>query len=289
MKKLTVLLWVMLGWMGLSAQEYRMGDGSPVTYTGTIAGAVTEEIEKVPMEFVNLVLFREKDSTMVTGTVTNLEGKFWLTEVPYGKFYLVVNFIGYDKKIIPDILITPKENAVDLGNIALRAAVTNIEGVEILADKQRVEYRIDKKVVNVSQDIMADGASVVTALENVPSVQVDIEGNVTLRGSESFTVLIDGRPSVLQGTEALQQIPASAVERLEIITNPSARYDPDGLAGIINVVMKKQQNQGIMGSSMLLQAQGRNTRPTCCSTTAPAKSISSWGATTTTTSTRDRA
>ncbi len=247
MKKLTVLLWVMLGWMGLSAQEYRMGDGSPVTYTGTIAGAVTEEIEKVPMEFVNLVLFREKDSTMVTGTVTNLEGKFWLTEVPYGKFYLVVNFIGYDKKIIPDILITPKENAVDLGNIALRAAVTNIEGVEILADKQRVEYRIDKKVVNVSQDIMADGASVVTALENVPSVQVDIEGNVTLRGSESFTVLIDGRPSVLQGTEALQQIPASAVERLEIITNPSARYDPDGLAGIINVVMKKQQKPGYNG------------------------------------------
>ena len=247
MKKLTVLLWVVLGWMGLSAQEYRMGDGSQMTFNGTIAGAVTEEIEKVPMEFVNLVLFREKDSTMVTGTVTDLEGKFRLTEVPYGKFYLVVNFIGYDKKIVPDILITPKENAIDIGNIALKAAVTNIEGVEIVADKQRVEYRIDKKVVNVSQDIMADGASVVTALENVPSVQVDIEGNVTLRGSESFTVLIDGRPSVLQGTEALQQIPASAVERLEIITNPSARYDPDGLAGIINVVMKKQQKAGYNG------------------------------------------
>lgn len=247
MKKLIVLLWVLAGWMGLEAQENRVGNGAPMSFTGIVTGMVTEEVEKVPMEFVNLVLFREKDSSMVTGTVTDLEGRFRLTEVPFGKFYLVVNFIGYDKKTVPGILITPQENVLDLGNISLKAAFTTIEGVEVVADKQRVEYRIDKKVVNVSQDIMADGSSVVTALENVPSVQVDIEGNVTLRGSGSFTVLIDGRPSVLQGTEALQQIPASAVERLEIITNPSARYDPDGLAGIINVVMKKQQKAGYNG------------------------------------------
>ncbi|HNS17940.1 MAG TPA: TonB-dependent receptor [Bacteroidales bacterium] len=247
MKRLVVLMIVVMGWMELPAQEYRMGNASQMPPTGILTGNVLEEDAGVPMEFVNLVLFREKDSTMVTGTVTDLQGKFRLAELPFGKFYLVVNFIGYEKKTLPEIIITPKAQAIDLGNITLRSATTNIEGVEIIADKQRVEYRIDKKVVNVSQDIMADGSSVVTALENVPSVQVDIEGNVSLRGSQSFTVLIDGRPSVLQGTDALQQIPASSVERLEIITNPSARYDPDGLAGIINVVMKKQQKAGYNG------------------------------------------
>ncbi len=236
-----------LGWMGLAAQEQRMGNASQMPMTGIVTGSVLEEVEAVPMEFVNLVLFREQDSTMVTGTVTDLSGKFRLTELPFGKFYLLVNFIGYEKKYLPGIMITPKSQTVDLGNITLRPAMTSLEGVEVVADKQRVEYRIDKKVVNVSQDIMADGSSVVTALENIPSVQVDIEGNVTLRGSSSYTVLIDGRPSVLQGTDALQQIPASSVERLEIITNPSARYDPDGLAGIINVVMKKQQKPGYNG------------------------------------------
>ncbi len=242
-----MLMIIVLGWAGLPAQENRMGNASQMPQTGILTGTVLEEHAGVPMEFVNLVLFRAKDSTMVTGTVTDLEGRFRLNELPFGKFYLVVNFIGYEKKTLPEIMITPKAQTVDLGKITLKSATTNIEGVEVVADKQRVEYRIDKKVVNVSQDIMADGSSVVTALENVPSVQVDIEGNVTLRGSSSFTVLIDGRPSVLQGTDALQQIPASSVERLEIITNPSARYDPDGLAGIINVVMKKQQNAGYNG------------------------------------------
>ena len=110
-----------------------------------------------------------------------------------------------------------------------------------------IEYQIDKKVVNVSQDIMAQGGSAVTALENTPSVQVDIDGNVSLRGSSSFTVLIDGRPSILQGSDALLQIPASNIETIEIITNPSAKYDPDGVAGIINVVLKEKIDKGLSG------------------------------------------
>lgn len=231
----------------VSAQETRMGQGIQMPTTGAIVGNVLEDELNVPMEFVNLVLFRVRDSAMVTGTISDLEGNFRLTDLPYGKFYLVANFIGYEKKIIPDLIITPKIQTIDLGNFTLRSATTSLQGVEVVAEKQRVEYHIDKKVVNVSQDIMADGASVVTALENVPSVRVDIEGNVTLRGSSSFTVLIDGRPSVLQGTDALQQIPASAVEKIEVITNPSAKYDPDGLSGIINVVMKKQQKPGYNG------------------------------------------
>ena len=117
----------------------------------------------------------------------------------------------------------------------------------MVAQSQRVEYKIDKKVVNVARISPAAGGTLVNVLENTPSVQVDVEGNVSLRGSGNFQLLIDGKPSVIQGSEGLQQIPASAVQSLEIITSPSAKYDPDGAAGIINVIMKKQKNTGIGG------------------------------------------
>lgn len=136
---------------------------------------------------------------------------------------------------------------VNLGNIPLRANTTQIGDVTVVAQSQRVEYKIDKKVVNVSQDISASGGTLVNVLENTPSVQVDVEGNVTLRGSGNFQLLVDGKPSVIQGSEGLQQIPASAVQNIEIITSPSAKYDPDGDAGIINVIMKKQKNVGFGG------------------------------------------
>ncbi|MFW6259830.1 MAG: TonB-dependent receptor domain-containing protein, partial [Tangfeifania sp.] len=119
--------------------------------------------------------------------------------------------------------------------------------VDVVADKAQVEFKLDKKVVNVSQVISAVGGTAVDVLENTPSVQVDIEGNVTVRGSSNFTVLIDGRPSVLSGSEALRQIPSSSIENIEIITNPSAKYEPDGNAGIINLVMKKNSLNGLSG------------------------------------------
>jgi len=199
------------------------------------------------MEYANVVLFSMRDSSIVAGTVTASDGTFTVEKVPFGRFYLVANFIGYNKLTINDVKITPKQKMVDVGQIKLELSAANLEGVEISAEKQHIEYKIDKKVVNVSQDVMAQGGTAVTALENTPSVQVDIEGNVSLRGSSSFTVLIDGRPSVLTGSDALQQIPASTIDKIEIITNPSAKYDPDGVAGIINVIMKEQKQRGFNG------------------------------------------
>ncbi len=213
---------------------------------GIISGTVLESSALSPMEFVNVVLFNSKDS-MVDGTITDEKGKFILKDIPFGKYHLTANFIGYEKLNIPDIILKPDKKIIDLGKIKLQASATNLEGVEITGDKQRVVYQLDKKVVNVSQDLKSAGGTAVDVLENVPSVKVDIEGNVTLRGSGSFTVLIDGRPSVLEGNDALQQIPSSSIDRIEIITNPSAKYDPDGTAGIINVVMKKQKEGGLNG------------------------------------------
>lgn len=214
---------------------------------GTVTGTIQEFLTGNLMEYANVVLFSVRDSAMVTGAITTMDGRFTLEKVPFGRYYLVANFIGFNKETIQDIKVTPQKTFVDLGVIQLHSSTETLEAVEITAQKELIEYQIDKKVINVSQDIMAQGGSAVTALENTPSVQVDIDGNVSLRGSSSFTVLIDGRPSILQGTDALQQIPASNIETIEIITNPSAKYDPDGVAGIINVVLKEKIDKGMSG------------------------------------------
>jgi outer membrane receptor protein involved in Fe transport len=248
-KKLFLLIILAVLIQNLQAQ--RPGGGGPnasqMPPDGILKGLIIDAESGVPMEYANVVIFSMRDSTIVAGTVTGSDGSFILEKVPFGRFYVVANFIGFDKLTINEVKITPKEKVVDLGQIKLEASTASLEGVEISAEKQHVEYKIDKKVVNVSQDVMAQGGTAVTALENTPSVQVDIEGNVSVRGSSSFTVLIDGRPSVLTGSEALQQIPASNIEKIEIITNPSAKYDPDGVAGIINVIMKEQKQRGFNG------------------------------------------
>ncbi|MFW6290542.1 MAG: TonB-dependent receptor domain-containing protein, partial [Mariniphaga sp.] len=164
-----------------------------------------------------------------------------------GEFYLETKFIGFEETIVEDILISDDRTTVDLGRIAISSSSVEIGGVDVVADKPQVEFKLDKKVVNVSQVISAIGGTAVDVLENTPSVQVDIEGNVSVRGSSNFTVLIDGRPSVLDGSEALRQIPSSALESIEIITNPSAKYEPDGMAGIINLVTKKNSMNGFSG------------------------------------------
>ncbi len=238
------LVFLMAGFIAFGQQP---GGGQNMPAEGVVKGKVLDKASNMPMEYANVVLFSMRDSSIVTGTVTNADGSFKVVNVRPGRFYAIANFIGYEKTVVNDIRVNPKNWTVDLGTIYLKPASTNLEGVEVVADKARVEFKIDKKIVNVSQDIMASGSSAVAVLENTPSVQVDIEGNVSLRGSSNFTVLIDGRPSVLEGSDALQQIPASTIEHIEIITNPSAKYDPDGVGGIINVVMKKQKSKGING------------------------------------------
>lgn len=218
----------------------------PVPGSGFVAGIISDSTTKGAIEYATVGVYRTTDSTLVNGVVTDASGKFEIRGLPAGNYYLEASFIGYVKRRIP-ISVTGQTSPRNLGVIPLYPNFTQIADVQVVAQSQRVEYKIDKKVVNVSQDISAAGGTLVNVLENTPSVQVDVEGNVTLRGSGNFQLLIDGKPSVIQGSEGLQQIPASAVQNLEIITSPSAKYDPDGDAGIINVIMKKQKNTGVGG------------------------------------------
>ncbi len=211
----------------------------------TILGEVFDRDLEVPVEYANIILYRLRDSTQVTGTVTGEDGGFELTVGP-GRYYLEVSFIGYHSRTVDDIQVGPGAR-LDIGSIRLRQKLIEVEGAEAVAERPTLTYKIDKKVIEVSRMATTTSGTAVDVLENVPSVDVDIEGNVSLRGSENFTVLVDGRPSILEPSEVLQQIPAGTIENIEIITNPSAKYDPDGVSGIINVVLKKKRVSGISG------------------------------------------
>lgn len=211
-----------------------------------IAGKVIDSETQTPVEYANIVLFSIKDSSLVTGGISDISGKFMLENIPFGTYYLTVDFIGYSKKYISNIEIS-QSNPFFKTKIELKKANIELGAATIKADKKPIEYKIDKKVINVSQSLDATGGSAIEVLENTPSIETDIEGNVSLRGSSSFTVLIDGKPTLLDPSDALQQIPASNIEKIEVITNPSAKYDPDGVAGIINVILKKQKQKGFNG------------------------------------------
>lgn len=215
--------------------------------SGRIRGMIIDSGSQQPMEFANVAVYNRNDSMLVTGGITNGKGQFEIGGLNYGAYFVEANFIGYQKTRLTEITIEPSRLLVDIGRVALNNSTIAVGEVAVVAERQRVEFQIDKKVINVSQDINAAGGTAVDVLENTPSVEVDMDGNVQLRGSSNFTVLIDGRPSVLSGSEALRQLPASVIENIEIITNPSAKYDPDGMAGIINVVLKKNILAGFNG------------------------------------------
>lgn len=212
-----------------------------------IKGKVIDAETNQSMEYANVSIYSKKDSSLVSGGITDERGEFRVSQIDFGTYYVEANFIGFNKTRINDIRISASNREIDLGTIKLEPSSQELEEVNVVANRARISYQIDKKVINVDQDINAAGGSAVDVLENTPSVEVDIEGNVTLRGSSNFTVYIDGKPSILDGSEALRQLPASVIENIEIITNPSAKYDPDGMAGIINVVMKKNILSGFNG------------------------------------------
>lgn len=214
---------------------------------GKITGTVQDAGTNGTIPYATVALYKKADSALVTGTVTDENGKFSIDKVPNGSYYLTIHFIGYNKKIIKDISLERGNRNVDFGTILLKKAVEALEEVEVSAERDAIQYKIDRKVINVEKNLQAKGGTVVDALENTPSIQTDAEGNVSLRGSSDFTVLIDGKPTSLSGQDILKQIPAAAVENIEIITNPSVKYDPEGTAGIINIIMKKEYKEGVNG------------------------------------------
>ena len=209
-----------------------------------VTGRVVDADHQSPVEYANVVLYSLPDSAQVTGTVTDAAGAFRLDGVKPGRYYVELSFIGYKDRVAKEVDVTAGA-VCDLGRIILEPKAIAVPGVEAVGQKPAISYEIDKKVVDVTKLPNASSGTAVDALRNVPSVKVDIDDNVTLRGSASFKVLIDGRPTELEPNEVLKQIPSATIQNIEIITNPSAKYEPDGAAGILNVVLKKQKGRGI--------------------------------------------
>ncbi|MGB0891755.1 MAG: TonB-dependent receptor domain-containing protein [Flavobacteriaceae bacterium] len=212
----------------------------------TVSGKIIEASTKQPLEYATLVLTHVKTKKLFGG-VTNLQGEFNV-QVPKGLYALKVEFIGFKTKTLPNKELTSNTN---LGTILLSEDATTLEEVEIIAEKSTVEIRLDKKIYNVGKDMTVKGGNASDVLDNVPSVNVDAEGAVSLRGSENVRILIDGKPSALvglTGTDALRNLPADAIEKVEVITSPSARYDAEGTAGILNIILRKGKITGFNGS-----------------------------------------
>jgi outer membrane receptor protein involved in Fe transport len=215
---------------------------------GIVTGKVIENSTKAPLEFVTVVLHLASDSSVVTGTVTDLDGKFTIANLSNGNYYLEINYLGFQKLLVSDIKISQDKLQFELGEVSILPIENVLKEVTVTGEKAKVEYKLDKRIVNVDKNLNAQGGSAISALENTPSVQVDAQGNLTLRGSSDYIVLIDGKPSVVKGSDALKQIPASAIKQIEVMTNPSAKYDADGNTGIINIISKKEKLQGLSGN-----------------------------------------
>ncbi len=217
---------------------------------GSIVGRVLDLSTKKPIEFSNVILFNQNNK-QVGGSVTNSDGKFNLSNLAEGKYILNIQFVGYEKKVVRNISLTSKNPIKDLGTIYLKSTAITLQNVVVEGKRSPISYELDKKVIDVSQMQTAVSGTAADILQNVPSVSVDVDGTVSLRGSTNFSVLIDGRPSVLSAQDALQQIPAGSIKNIEIMTNPSAKYDATGTAGIINIILKKDSNLGLSGMADL--------------------------------------
>ncbi|MCX6135737.1 MAG: TonB-dependent receptor [Ignavibacteriales bacterium] len=217
----------------------------------TISGKVVDEVSGRPMEFVNVVVRNAADSTVAAGTETDSKGTFVFQNIPEGEYFLRMSFVGYQENVTPTHRIGAQTSTWNLGVVPLKEGSVKLDEVLITAQKALFTNSIDRKVYNIGQDIMSKSGSTSELLQSIPSVEVDIDGNVSLRGSSSVLILINGKSSPLMAKSSatvLQQMPASSIERIELITNPSAKYKPDGTSGIINIVLKKNVSLGTNGA-----------------------------------------
>lgn len=239
MKKITQTLTLLLFCCSLLTQAQSGKQKLKVT------GKVLEKTSNQPLEYATITLKNSSDPKALAGGVTNAKGEFSIDVIP-GTYDIITEFISFKSSEIKQKSITKN---VSLGTIYLAEDAKQLDEVVVRAEKTTVEIKLDKKVYNVGSDLMVKGGTVSDVLDNIPSVSVSADGNVSLRGNENVRILIDGRPSnAINVTEALRLIPADAIEKVEVVTNPSARYDAEGGGGLLNIILKKGKNQGFNGT-----------------------------------------
>lgn len=215
---------------------------------GKISGKVFDKKSGSPVEYATIAILNAKDSSMATGTVSEANGSFSV-KVSNGRYIVRISFMGYATYFYPKVVaISDRQPSSNIGKIMIEPSSVMMDEVVVTSERTMVEYQLDKRVVNVDKNLVSSGGTATDVLEQVPSVSVDNDGNVSLRGSSNVKVLINGRPYELMGNDLetlLEQIPASTVENVEVITNPSAKYDPEGMSGIINIKLKDKTSAAL--------------------------------------------
>jgi len=216
----------------------------------TVSGQIVDKSSGEPIPFATVLIQEDETNQNITGTTSDFDGNFTV-KVAAVNFWVEVSFIGFENVEIRDISVNG--GTADLGQIALEKVNTVLEEVQLRAEKSTTEFKLDRRVFNVGQDLSTTGMGALELLNNVPSVNVSIEGDVSLRGSSGVQILIDGKPSIIADDPAntLSSITADMIERIEVITNPSAKYDAEGTSGILNIVLRKDDKTGMNGSITL--------------------------------------
>jgi len=212
-----------------------------------VTGKLLDKTTQTPLEFATVSVISSDPNVSPQGGITDLDGNYQFLVKP-GTYTVKWEFISFKPVVRENVII---EDAMEFGTIQLEQDIAQLDAAIVVAEKTTVDLRLDKKIYNIGKDLTVRGGSVSDVLDNVPSVSVDVEGNVSLRGNENVRILIDGRPSALvgfNGAEALRQIPSEAIEKIEVITSPSASYDAEGTAGILNIILRKNRIQGLNGS-----------------------------------------
>ncbi len=214
--------------------------------TSSVFSQITGKVKDgdYPLEYATATLFSTPTKTIVAGVVTDAKGNFKIENNASGNYYLEISFIGFDKKTIKDLVITSKNTKINVGTIQLVTAGTKLDDVVIKSEKRTVVSKIDRQVYDAKSFQNSQGGSATDVIKNLPSVSIDSQGDVSVRGTTGFMVLLNGKPTQGSISAILGQLPANAIDRVEVVTAPSAKYDPDGKAGILNIITKKGATDG---------------------------------------------
>lgn len=245
-RKTSLILSLLIGLFAIAQRPQNFQKPTKITLSGKVIDQETQQ----PLEYATITLKNARFPDRLQGGITNEEGIFNFEIFP-GRYTVTTEYISFEKDIKEGVVLRESK---DLGTIALGIEVNSLNEVELVAERTEVEIRLDKRVYNVGKDITVRGGSVSDVMDNIPSVSVDVEGNISLRGNNNVRILINGKPSGLvglSGPDALRQLPAESIERVEVITSPSARYEAAGTAGILNIILKREELTGFNGSFIL--------------------------------------
>ncbi|HPH46658.1 MAG TPA: outer membrane beta-barrel protein, partial [Chryseolinea sp.] len=263
-----VLIILLVSTFGLQAQDQSSTSKKGNT---TISGSIVDSSSGQPVEFANVALIDPTTNRPVDGAVCDDKGKFSISKIAEGTYTVSISFIGYETQNIENITVTDKREDLNLGLVKLASSTKILNEVVVEGQKSLIEERVDRTIYNAENDATTKGGDATDVLKRVPMLSVDMDGNVSLRGSQNITVLINNKPSTIMASsiaDALKQIPADQIKSVEVITSPSAKYDAEGSGGIINIITKKNTLQGatlnidagvgLRGSNLGLNGNYRN-------------------------------